>query len=64
MVKVSLSKDEYKYLRNVVETDDIRFDSISGRAKNNKNIIEKSKIVDSLKKKLSNAEPSNSYSLR
>ena len=61
MVKIALSKDEFKYLKNFVETEDIRFDSVSSVAKRNETIKENSKIVDSLKEKLSNAGTSNSY---
>ena len=63
MVKIVLSNNEYTYLKNIVETEDIRFDSLKSRAKRNEAVKENSKIVDSLKEKLSDVNTSNSYSL-
>lgn len=63
MVKVSFSKSEYKYLKGLVDTEDIKFSSVTRVASRNSTIKENSKIVDSLREKLSNAEPSNSYTL-
>ena len=63
MVNILLSKNEFKYLKNFVSTEYIRYGSVSGVARKNETVKENSKIVDSLKEKLSNAESSNSYSL-
>lgn len=62
MVKISLSGEEYKYLRNYFETEDIRYDSIKASAKRNGDIKNNSKIVDSLKEKFADAKTSDNYS--
>lgn len=59
MKKVTFSKDEFEYLRDVIETEDILLDSLKPDAKRNKVIKSRSYIVDSIKEKLNNAESSN-----
>ena len=59
MKKVTFSKDEFEYLRDVIETEDILLDSLKPDAKRNKVIKSRSYIVDSIKEKLDNAESSN-----
>lgn len=59
MKKVSFSKDEFEYLRDVIESEDIRLDSLKSSAKKNKIIKSKTYIVDSIKEKFDDAERSN-----
>lgn len=56
-VKVELSNKEYKYLRNFVETEHIRFDSVEPEIKKKKLVKESSRVVKSLRRKLDAISP-------
>ena len=59
MKNISFSPDEFEYIKDVVESDDIKLDSLKPSSKKSAVIKEKVHVVDSIMEKLDNVERSS-----
>jgi hypothetical protein len=62
-IQIELSEKELDYFKNVVESDNIRFDSMRPEIKNQSVVKESTTLIKSLRRKLENVEASSAYSV-